>query len=291
MLTAKVAEESWRLFQQIEGKGGIVKALQDGVVQAEVENVAKQRRDNVKKRKEKIVGTNFYANLAETPIQKANESGEKPLSLLRIDEENVVQLQEGFREKRWIATAVFMAARRATAREIEAALKGDGTSLNVEPIPQWRLAEPFEQLRKAAEAYLEKYGYRPTVHLINIGNIPNYKARADFITGFFEAGGVAVSKSEGYHTAEEAVSGALEANGTHYIICGSDESYTDVVPAIAKALKQTNSNVKLYVAGKQAPDVEQSFAQAGVDGFLHIGSNCYETIVSFMKEMGVALDE
>jgi methylmalonyl-CoA mutase len=291
MLTAQVAEESWRLFQQIEGKGGIVKALQDGVVQAEVENVAKQRRDNVKKRKEKIVGTNFYANLAETPIQKANESGEKPLSLLRIDEENVVQLQEGFREKRWIATAVFMAARRATAREIEAALKGDGTSLNVEPIPQWRLAEPFEQLRKAAEAYLEKYGYRPTVHLINIGNIPNYKARADFITGFFEAGGVAVSKSEGYHTAEEAVSGALEANGTHYIICGSDESYTDMVPAIAKALKQTNSNVKLYVAGKQAPDVEQSFAQAGVDGFLHIGSNCYETIVSFMKEMGVALDE
>ncbi|OAT74655.1 methylmalonyl-CoA mutase family protein [Parageobacillus thermoglucosidasius] len=291
MLTAKVAEESWRLFQQIEGKGGIVKALQDEVVQAEVENVAKQRRDNVKKRKEKIVGTNFYANLAETPIQKANESGEKPLSLLRIDEENVVQLQEGFREKRWIATAVFMAARRATAREIEAALKGDGTSLNVEPIPQWRLAEPFEQLRKAAEAYLEKYGYRPTVHLINIGNIPNYKARADFITGFFEAGGVAVSKSEGYHTAEEAVSGALEANGTHYIICGSDESYTDMVPAIAKALKQTNSNVKLYVAGKQAPDVEQSFAQAGVDGFLHIGSNCYETIVSFMKEMGVVLDE
>ncbi|BDG46598.1 methylmalonyl-CoA mutase family protein [Parageobacillus sp. KH3-4] len=291
MLTAKVAEESWRLFQQIEGKGGIVKALQDGVVQAEVENVAKQRRDNVKKRKEKIVGTNFYANLAETPIQKANESGEKPLSLLRIDEENVVQLQEGFREKRWIATAVFMAARRATAREIEAALKGDGTSLNVEPIPQWRLAEPFEQLRKAAEAHLEKYGARPTVHLINIGNIPNYKARADFITGFFEAGGVAVSKSEGYHTAEEAVSGALEANGTHYIICGSDESYTDMVPAIAKALKQTNSNVKLYVAGKQAPDVEQSFAQAGVDGFLHIGSNCYETIVSFMKEMGVALDE
>ncbi|UOE75309.1 methylmalonyl-CoA mutase family protein [Parageobacillus thermoglucosidasius] len=290
-LTAQLAEEAWKLFQQIEGKGGIVKTLQDGFVQAEVENIAKQRKDNVKKRKEKIVGTNFYANLAEAPIQKANKGSEKAFPFSKVDEENVAQLQAGFREKRWVETAVFMALRRATAQEIEAALKDDGTAINVKPIPQWRLAEPFEQLRKAAEAHLEKYGARPTVHLINIGNIPNYKARADFITGFFEAGGLAVSKSEGYHTAEEAVAGALEANGTHYIICGSDESYTDIVPAIAKALKQADSDVKLYVAGKQAQEVEQSFVQAGVDGFIHIGSNCYETIVSFMKEMGVALDE
>jgi methylmalonyl-CoA mutase len=290
-LTAQVAEETWKLFQQIEEKGGMVKALQDGFAQTEVENVAEQRRNNVKKRKEKIVGTNFYANLAETPVQKADENGEKHLSSSALNEENVARLQAGFREKRWSETAIFMAARRATAQEIEEALKADEASVNVEPIKQWRLAEPFEQLRKATEAHFEKHGVRPTVHLINIGSIPNYKARADFITGFFEAGGVAVSKSEGYHTAEEAVSGALEANGTHYIICGSDESYRDIVTAIAKALKQANENIKLYVAGKQAPDVEQSFVQAGVDGFIHAGSNCYETIVSFMKEMGVALDE
>lgn len=290
-LTAQVAEKTWKLFQEIEGKGGIVKALQDGFVQAEVENIAKQRKDNVKKRKEKIVGTNFYANLAEAPIQKANEGSEKAFPFSKVDEENVAQLQAGFRENRWIETAIFMAVRRATAQEIEAALKADEASINVKPIQQWRLAEPFEQLRKATEVHLEKHGARPTVHLINIGSIPNYKTRADFITGFFEAGGVAVAKSEGYHTAEEAVSGALEANGTHYIICGSDESYTDMVPAIAKAFKQAKPNAKLYVAGKQPADVEQTFIEAGVDGFIHIGSNCYETIVSFMKEMGVALDE
>lgn len=290
-LTAQVAEKTWKLFQEIEGKGGIVKALQDGFVQAEVENIAKQRKDNVKKRKEKIVGTNFYANLAEAPIQKANEGSEKAFPFSKVDEENVAQLQAGFRENRWIETAIFMAVRRATAQEIEAALKADEASINVKPIQQWRLAESFEQLRKATEVHLEKHGARPTVHLINIGSIPNYKTRADFITGFFEAGGVAVAKSEGYHTAEEAVSGALEANGTHYIICGSDESYTDMVPAIAKAFKQAKPNAKLYVAGKQPADVEQTFIEAGVDGFIHIGSNCYETIVSFMKEMGVALDE
>ncbi len=99
-----------------------------------------------------------------------------------------------------------------------------------------------------------------------------------------------MEKSKGVHSAEEAVSEAINAGGTHYVICGSDESYADIVPAIAKAFKQEKPNAKLYVAGKQPADVEQTFIEAGVDGFIHIGSNCYETIVSFMKEMGVALD-
>ncbi|EZP76063.1 methylmalonyl-CoA mutase large subunit [Parageobacillus genomosp. 1] len=289
-LTAQVAEETWKLFQQIEAKGGIVQALADGFVQEQVEAVARQRQKNVETRKEKIVGTNFYANLAEEPLEKINESQAQRSSSSIIDEEHVAALQAGFANQQWIETAVDMALRRATAQEIEAALKTEEASIHVKPITQWRLAEPFERLRQASEAHLEKYGERPAVHLINIGNIPNYKARADFITGFFEAGGMAVEKSEGVHSAEEAVSEAINASGTHYVICGSDESYVDIVPALAKAFKQAKPNAKLYVAGKQPADVEQIFIEAGVDGFIHIGSNCYETIVSFMKEMGVVLD-
>ncbi len=290
-LTAQVAEEAWKLFQQIEARGGIVQALADGFVQEQVEAVARQRKKNVETRKEKIVGTNLYANLAEAPVEKTNISNEHQRSSSVINKEHAAALQAGFANQQWIETAVDMALRRATAREIEAALKIEEASIHVKPITQWRLAEPFERLRKASEAYLKKYGSRPAVHLINIGNIPNYKARADFITGFFEAGGMAVEKSEGVHSAEEAVSEAINANGTHYVICGSDESYTDIVPAIAKAFKQAKPNAKLYVAGKQPADIEQTFIEAGVDGFIHIGSNCYEMIVSFMKEMGVALNE
>jgi methylmalonyl-CoA mutase len=289
-LTAQVAEETWKLFQQIEAKGGIVQALADGFVQEQVEAVARQRQKNVETRKEKIVGTNFYANLAEEPLEKINGSQEQRSFSSIIDEEHVAALQAGFANQQWIEAAVDMALRRATAQEIEAALKTEEASIHVKPITQWRLAEPFERLRQASETHLKKYGKRPTVYLINIGNIPNYKARADFITGFFEAGGIAVEKSEGVHSAEEAVSEAINASGTHYVICGSDESYADIVPAIAKTFKQAKPNTKLYVAGKQPADVEQTFIEAGVDGFIHIGSNCYETIVSFMKEMGVALD-
>ncbi|WP_027407717.1 methylmalonyl-CoA mutase family protein [Anoxybacteroides tepidamans] len=289
-LTAQVAEQTWQLFQQIEAKGGMTKALEEGFVQAEVEKVAKQRDRHVKTRKEKIVGTNVYANLAEASVKRANEPMRTP-SEQSLDEQRVAELKAGFAVKKWVETALAAAAHRATAQEVDKALAATGPSISIKPIVQWRLAEPFEQLRKAAEAHFEKTGHRPKVVLINLGAIPNHKARADFITGFFEAGGFAVVKNDGYMTAEEAVQGALASGGSHYVVCGTDDSYVDAVPVIASELKKANPHLKLYVAGKQAPNIEEAFVQAGVDGFIHIGSNCYETLVAVMKEMGVALDE
>jgi methylmalonyl-CoA mutase len=291
-LTAQLAEEAWKLFQQIEAKGGMTKALEEGFVQAEVEKVAELRKNNVKMRKEKIVGTNFYANLAEPPVQRTEEHQHvKASSEESLNEENLAQLKAGFSEKQFMQTAISMVSRRATAQEITKALEENGPSIRIQSITQWRLAEPFERLRKASEAHLQKHGNRPTVHLINLGPIAHHKARADFITGFFEAGGFEVVKNDGYMSAEEAIEGALLAQGTHYIICGKDESYNDAVPTIAEELKKANPQLKLYVAGKQAPEIEETFVQAGIDGFIHIGSNCYETLVAFMKEMGVVLDE
>ncbi|OAO82709.1 Methylmalonyl-CoA mutase [Anoxybacillus flavithermus] len=280
-LTAQIAEAAWKLFQQIEAKGGMTKALQAGVVQAEIENIAKLREQNVKMRKERIIGTNVYANVAEP---KPNIQSVSPTKDESYDGETME------RTGNWLDSAIAFVRRRATARGIDAALAMTGPSIAISPVRQWRLSEPFEQLRKAAEHHSEKSGKRPTVHLINLGAIPNHKARADFITGFFEAGGFAVVKNDGYMSNEEAVKGALAAGGTHYIVCGTDESYINTVPALASELKKANPQLKLYVAGKQAPDIENTFVQAGIDGFIHIGSNCYETLVAFMKEMGVALD-
>lgn len=280
-LTAQIAEAAWKLFQQIEAKGGMTKALQAGVVQAEIENIAKLREQNVKMRKERIIGTNVYANVAEPKPTIQSVSPTK-------DESYDGETME--RTGNWLDSAIAFARRRATARGIDAALAMTGPSIAISPVRQWRLSEPFEQLRQAAERHLETHGKRPTVHLINLGAIAHHKARADFMSGFFEAGGFAVVKNDGYMSVDEAIKGALEADGTHYIICGTDESYPEAVPAIAKALKDANPPRNVYVAGKQPLEIETTFIEAGVDGFIHIGSNCYETLVAFMKEMGVALD-
>jgi len=64
-LTHQLAEEAWKLFQEIEGLGGIVDALEAGFLQEKIKQVRDKRLKDVESRKKVLVGTNMYANLAE----------------------------------------------------------------------------------------------------------------------------------------------------------------------------------------------------------------------------------
>ncbi|STO12959.1 Methylmalonyl-CoA mutase [[Flavobacterium] thermophilum] len=287
-LTAKLAEEAWKLFQRVEEQGGMAKALEDGFVQTEVEAVAKRRLDRVKTRKERIVGTNVYANLEETPIEKPTQAAANELPPL--DEKRMADIRSTLVSGNWVEAAIGAARRRATAREIAAALADGNTSIRIAPIRAWRLAEPFERLRKAAEKHAERTGSRLSVHLINIGPLVRHQARADFIAGLFAAGGVAAERSDGFASVAEAVEWVQSTSGTYYIVCGADDDYPAFVPALARAFKQAKPNAKLYVAGKPPEELENTYGAAGVDGSIHLGSNAYEVIVAFFTERGVALD-
>ncbi|MED4923906.1 methylmalonyl-CoA mutase family protein [Anoxybacillus geothermalis] len=287
-LTAKLAEEAWKLFQRVEEQGGMAKALEAGFVQAEVEAVAKRRLDRVKTRKEKIVGTNVYANLEETPVEKPKQDAANVAPPL--DEKRVADIRASLAGGKWMEAAIRAVRRRATAREIAAALVDGNAVVAITPIRAWRLAEPFERLRKAAEEHAERTGSRLSVHLINIGPLVRHQARADFIAGLFAAGGVAAERSDGFASVAEAVEWVRNTNGTHYIVCGADDDYPAFVPALAEAFKQAKPNAKLYVAGKPPEELERTYADAGVDGSIHLGSNAYDVIVAFLTERGVALD-
>lgn len=287
-LTAKLAEEAWKLFQQVEEKGGMKQALQDGFVQAEVATVAEQRLERVKQRKEKIVGTNVYANLAETPIQKPEQA--EVNEVLPVEETRVSDLRATLANGKWMEAMIRAARCRATAREMVAALADGKAPVRITPISPWRLAEPFEQLRQAAEKHAERTGEKLTVHLIALGPLVRHQARTDFIAGLFAAGGVTAERSNGFASVEEVVEWVRNTNGTHYVICGADADYPSFVPALAEAFKQAKPNAKLYLAGKPPEELEKTYAAAGVDGSIHLGSNAYDVIVAFLTERGVAFD-
>ncbi len=68
-LTDSVARKSWDLFREVEKQGGMFKALQSGFPQGQVAEVATQRAKAYAQRREVFVGTNMYANMAETPLE------------------------------------------------------------------------------------------------------------------------------------------------------------------------------------------------------------------------------
>jgi methylmalonyl-CoA mutase len=64
-LTDSIAEEAWKLFVEIEEKGGYLAALKEGYVQQMVKESADKRRKAVATRRENLLGTNQFPNFAE----------------------------------------------------------------------------------------------------------------------------------------------------------------------------------------------------------------------------------
>ena len=71
-LTAALAQEGWKLFLEVEDKGGFEAVLNAGEVTAAVNASAAARMDKVAKRREQLLGTNQFPNFTETSEGRAD---------------------------------------------------------------------------------------------------------------------------------------------------------------------------------------------------------------------------
>lgn len=60
VLTNTMAEESWKLFREIEDKGGFVECLKSGFIQSEIKTSRKDKINAYREKKEVLVGVNKY---------------------------------------------------------------------------------------------------------------------------------------------------------------------------------------------------------------------------------------
>lgn len=64
-LTASIAQQAWKLFMEIEKKGGYINALKEGYIQTEIKAASAKRDLNIATRRETLLGTNQYPNFSE----------------------------------------------------------------------------------------------------------------------------------------------------------------------------------------------------------------------------------
>ena len=69
-LTVAIAEQAWKLFLDIEERGGFHAALKAGYIQEQVNTVGVERLSNVARRKEILLGSNQYPNINEKAADK-----------------------------------------------------------------------------------------------------------------------------------------------------------------------------------------------------------------------------
>jgi methylmalonyl-CoA mutase len=125
-------------------------------------------------------------------------------------------------------------------------------------LPRHRAMENLENLRLS----LAKSQANKQVFLLNMGSIAEFKARADF--------------------ASEAVQAAKASGARAFCLCSTDENYINLVPELCKELK----GQVLILAGYPT-DLVESYKQQGINLFIHIRADVFNTLSQLATQMGV----
>ncbi|MGD6774729.1 methylmalonyl-CoA mutase family protein [Sutcliffiella horikoshii] len=104
-LTNQLADEAWKLFQELDKLGGIVEALRTNFLQDRIAEVKEKRLKDVQSRKKVLVGTNMFANLQEElkwqiSTQPNEETEHAPVKVQAIQS---LRLSEAFERLRYQA--------------------------------------------------------------------------------------------------------------------------------------------------------------------------------------------
>ncbi len=249
-LTVSIAKEAWKLFLEVEDKGGFFACVDNGDVQKAVNASAAKRHEDMARRKEILLGTNQFPNFNEFAADK-------------------------------------IAAGSSAAAE-EADVKGDakeghscgcGGNCSTDPeksLNTKRMASDFELLRLATEAASN----RPKVFMLTIGNLAMRLARAQFSSNFFGCAGYEIIDNIGFQTVKEGIDAAMEAKADIVVLCSSDDEYAEFAP---EAFKLLDGKAEFVVAG--APACTDDLKALGINNFIHVKSNVLQTLQDFNSRL------
>lgn len=289
-LTDQVAAKSWSLFQEIEAAGGMVAALEKGTVQAAVAKVRDAKFQNIRRRKDKIVGSNMYPDLKGgkldmlTPVCHAAAAAKAGISPFEGVEAAAITPGTGAATmEQAIAAAKAGASRMAIAKGLGL---GCSEGLTVEPLPPRRAAEEYEALRDASAAFAAKTGAAPVILQINLGPSGRYRLRADWTAAFFQAAGFTIDGARDFKTIEDAAAAAKECPAAIAVITSDDASYAEHAANLAAAVKAARPDLHLLLAGAPG-DNEAAWRAAGIDDFVNVKSNNYDLNQRLLTVAGV----
>ena len=151
------------------------------------------------------------------------------------------------------------------------------------PLAPHRLAEPFEELRDAADHFAARTGKPPHVFLASLGTIADHTARTTWVKNQLAVAGIATHSSDGYASPEDAAA-ALRASGlTTACICSSDALYAELAAKTARALIEAGAD-RVLLAGRPG-EMEAELRAAGVTRFLYAGQNAIHALTELQHEL------
>ena len=140
------------------------------------------------------------------------------------------------------------------------------------PLPQVRIAEPFEQIRRRTTEHALASGRYPKVLLLKRGDVKMKGARSNFCFNFFGCAGFDMVEAEEYAGTDADL----------IILCSSDPEYLAFAQEVC-----ANVKAPVLVAGNPKDQIE-ALQAAGVQGFVHVFSDLIQTLTHWQDKLGLS---
>ena len=303
-LTHDLAEEAWKLIEEVDGMGGMTRAVESGMPKLRIEETAARRQADIDRGTDVIVGVNKYRLPHEEPLDirdidnaKVREGQVAALERIRAARDQTAcdaaldELTRRAKEGGNLLEAAVEAARaRATVGEISMAMekvfgrhRAEVKTLAGVYGAAYEGDEGFAAIQKSVEDFAEEEGRRPRMLVVKMGQDGHDRGAKVIATAFADIG-FDVDVGPLFQTPEEAAQDAID-NDVHVVgISSQAAGHKTLAPQLVQALKDQGAGDIIVICGGVIPQQDYAFLQeAGVKAIFGPGTNIPEAAQDILR--------
>jgi len=293
-LTQDMADAAWKIIEEVEAMGGMVKAVDSGWAKLKIEASAAEKQARIDSGKDVIVGVNKYKLATEDAIET------RDIDNAMVRENQVARLKQlrGKRDTAKTQAALDALTRcaetgegnlldlsikavrlRATVGEVSDALekawgrhRADTQKVTGVYAAAYDSAEGWDKLKLEINEFAEAQGRRPRVMIAKLGQDGHDRGAKVVATAFADLG-FDVDMGPLFQTADECARQAIE-NDVHAVgVSTLAAGHKTLVPAIIESLKQQGADDIIVFVGGVIPRQDYDMLyEAGVKGIYGPGT-------------------
>ena len=296
-LTHSLAEEAWKLIEEVEAMGGMTKAVASGMPKLRIEESAARRQAAIDRGDEVVVGVNKYRLAKQDAIDildidnvavrlsqierlhATRAARDEAACQAALDELTRIAGHDG----NLLAAAIEAARARATVGEISMAMekvfgrhRAEVKTLAGVYGAAYAGDAGFAAIQADVEAFAEEEGRRPRMLVVKMGQDGHDRGAKVIATAFADIG-FDVDVGPLFQTPAEAAQDAID-NDVHVVgISSQAAGHKTLAPKLVQALRDAGAGEILVICGGVIPQQDYQFLyDAGVKAIFGPGTNIPE---------------
>lgn len=304
-LTNEIAQNAWKLIEEVEELGGMTKAIEAGIPKLRIEEAAARKQARIDSSQDIIVGVNKFRLEKEDPLQILDVDNDmvrkqqiERLTQIKATRDNnkvaecLAKLTDCAKNSNGnlLDLAVEAAKNRATLGEISDALeavfgryKAQIRSFSGVYSKEIKNDESFEKAKQLADAFAKKEGRRPRIMIAKMGQDGHDRGAKVVATGYADVG-FDVDIGPLFQTPQEAAKQAVE-NDVHILgVSSLAAGHKTLVPQVITELKKYGREDIMVIVGGVIPAQDYQFLfDAGAVAVFGPGTKISDAAISILE--------